>query len=78
MSKSSRMVRVMPPSRTSLPPRPAIRSWPPPPMQGVVAGVADDRVVVGAAQDVGDPQRVGEGQGQACPGSRSAGRSGRG
>ena len=78
VSKSSRTVRVMSPSSTSLPPRPAIRSWPPPPIERVVARVADDRVVVRAAQHVGDPHRVGKRQGQACPGSRSAGRSGSG
>ncbi len=32
--------------------------------QGVVAGVADDGIVVRAAQHVGDPERVGQGQGQ--------------
>ena len=64
MSKSRKIVRVTPPSRTSLPPRPAIRSWPPPPIKVLSWALPMNGVVVRAAQHVVDSERVGQGQGE--------------
>ena len=57
-------MRVTAPSRRSLPPRPSDQVVAAASDQGVVVGVADDRVVVRAAQHVVDAEGVGERQGE--------------